>query len=51
MKSCSDRPHEAWAWLNEVYDHLCTREKLEEKLQDPGKSKAGISWLVDSGSE
>ena len=20
VKSCSDRPDEAWAWLNEVYD-------------------------------
>ena len=33
VKSCSDRPDEAWAWLNEVYDQSCTREKLEENLQ------------------
>ena len=37
VKSCSDRPGEAWAWLNEVYDQSCTREKLQQKLQDPGK--------------
>ena len=37
VKSCSDRPDEAWAWLNEVYDQSCTREQLEKKLQDPGK--------------
>ena len=33
----SDQPDKAWAWLNEVYDQSCTREKLEERLQDPGK--------------
>ena len=37
VKSCSDRPDEAWAWLNEVYDQSCTRDELEKKLQDPGK--------------
>ena len=37
VKSCSDRPDEAWLWLNEVYDQECTREQLEKKLQDPGK--------------
>ena len=37
VKSCPDRPDEAWAWLNEVYDQSCTREQLEQKLQDPGK--------------
>ena len=37
VKSCSDRPDEAWAWPNEVYNQACTREKLEQKLQDPGK--------------
>ena len=37
VKSCSDRPDEAWTWLNEVYDQSCTREELEKKLQDPGK--------------
>ena len=37
VKSCSDRPDEAWLWLNEVYDQACTREELEKKLQDPGK--------------
>ena len=37
VKSCSDRPDGAWAWLNEVYDQSCTREQLEKKLQDPGK--------------
>ena len=37
VKSCSDRPDEAWAWLNEVHNQACTREKLEQKLQDPGK--------------
>ena len=37
VKSCSDRPDEAWAWLNEVYDQSCTRKKLEERLHDPGK--------------
>ena len=37
VKSCSDRPDEAWAWLNDVYDQSCTRQELEDKLQDPGK--------------
>ena len=37
VKSCYDRPDEAWAWLKAVYDQSCTREKLEEKLQDPRK--------------
>ena len=37
VKSCSDRPDEAWLWLNEVYDQTCTRGELEKKLQDPGK--------------
>ena len=37
VKSCPDRPDEAWAWLNEVYDQDCTREELEKKLQEPGK--------------
>ena len=37
VKSCSDRPDEAWLWLNEVYDQECTREELEKRLQDPGK--------------
>ena len=34
VKSCSDRPDEAWAWLNEVYDQSCTRDELEKKLQE-----------------
>ena len=37
VKSCSDRPDEAWLWLNEVYDQERAREELEKKLQDPGK--------------
>ena len=37
VKSCSDRPDEAWAWLTDVYDQSCTRKELEDKLQDPGK--------------
>ena len=37
VKSCSDKPDEAWLWLNEVFDNKTPREKLEEKLQDPGK--------------
>ena len=37
VKSCSDKPDEAWIWLNEVFDNKTPREKLEEKLQDPGK--------------
>ena len=37
VKSCSDRPDEAWAWLNDAYDQSCTRKELEDKLQDPGK--------------
>ena len=37
VKSCSDRPDEAWAWLNEVYDQSISREALEKRLQDPGK--------------
>ena len=34
VKSCSDRPDEAWLWLNEVYDQECAREQLEKKLQE-----------------
>ena len=37
VKSCSDKPDEAWIWLNEVFDNKTPRDKLEEKLQDPGK--------------
>ena len=37
VKSCSDKPDEAWLWLNEVFDNKTPREKLEEKLQEPGK--------------
>jgi len=37
VKSCSDKPNEARIWLNEVFDNKTSREKLEEKLQDPGK--------------
>ena len=37
VKSCSDKPDEAWAWLNEVFDTKTERSKLEERLQDPGK--------------
>ena len=37
VKSGSDRPDEAWLWLNDVYDQSCAREELEKKLQDPGK--------------
>ena len=37
VKSCSDKPDEAWIWLNEVFDNKNSRNKLEEKLQDPGK--------------
>ena len=37
VKSCSDKPDEAWAWLNEVFDTKTERSKLEDRLQDPGK--------------
>eukprot|EP00435_Cladocopium_sp_Y103_P041062 s114_g11.t1 len=37
VKSCSDKPDEAWLWLNEVFDSKTPREQLEAKLQDPGK--------------
>ena len=37
VKSCSDKPDEAWIWLNEVFDNEAPRDQLEEKLQDPGK--------------
>ena len=37
VKSCSDKPDEAWAWLNKVFDTKTPREKLEERLQEPGK--------------
>ena len=37
VKSCSDKPDEAWIWLNEVFDNKTPRDKLEEKLQEPGK--------------
>ena len=38
VKSCSDKPDEAWIWLNEVFDNKTPRDKLEEKLQEPGNS-------------
>jgi hypothetical protein len=28
VKSCSDKPDEAWIWLNEVFDNKTPREKL-----------------------
>ena len=37
VKSCSDKPDEAWLWLNEVFDNKASREELEKKLQEPGK--------------
>lgn len=38
VKSCSDKPDEAWAWLNEVYDSKDdSRLALEQRLQNPGK--------------
>ena len=37
VKSCSDKPDEAWAWLNEVFDTKTPRVELEKKLQEPGK--------------
>ena len=37
VKSCSDKPDEAWIWLNEVFDNKTPRDQLEEKLQEPGK--------------
>jgi hypothetical protein len=37
VKSCSDKPDEAWIWLNEVFDNKTPRDKLEEKLLEPGK--------------
>ena len=37
VKSCSDKPDEAWLWLNEVFDNKTQRDELEKKLQDPGK--------------
>ena len=38
VKSCSDKPDEAWIWPNEVFDNKTPRDKLEEKLQEPGNS-------------
>ena len=32
VRSSSDRPDEAWAWLNEVYDQSVSREELEKRL-------------------
>ena len=37
VKSCSDKPDEAWTWLNEVFDTKTPRVDLEKKLQEPGK--------------
>ena len=37
VKSCSDKPDEAWSWLNEVFDTKTPRVELEKKLQEPGK--------------
>ena len=36
VKSCSDKPDEAWTWLNEVFDTKTPRVELEKKLQEPG---------------
>ena len=46
-KSCSDKPDEAWIWLNEVFDNKTPREKLEAKLQD-SKTQANSSLLTPS---
>ena len=37
VKSRSDKPDEAWTWLNEVFDTKTPRVELEKKLQEPGK--------------
>ena len=37
VKSCSDKPNEAWSWLNEVFDTKTPRVELEKRLQEPGK--------------
>ena len=37
VKACSDKPDEAWEWLNEVYDKRLDRKELEARLQNPGK--------------
>ena len=37
VKACSDKPDEAWEWLNEVYDNKLDPKALEAKLQNPGK--------------
>ena len=37
VKASSDKPDEAWEWLNEVYDKKLGRKELEAKLQNPGK--------------
>ena len=37
VKSCSDKPDEAWTWLNEAFDTKTPRVELEKKLQEPGK--------------
>ena len=37
VKSCSDKPDEAWSWLNEVFDTKAPRVELEKRLQEPEK--------------
>ena len=37
VKASSDKPDEAWEWVNEVYDKKLDRKELEAKLQNPGK--------------
>ena len=36
VKSCSDKPDEAWIWLNEVFDNKTPREQLEERCRNLG---------------
>ena len=38
VKLRSDKPGEAWIWLNEIFGNKIPREFLEEKVQDPGSA-------------
>eukprot|EP00435_Cladocopium_sp_Y103_P055854 s582_g18.t1 len=51
VKSCSDKPDEAWLWLNEVFDNKTPREQLEAKLQEPGDLATKIHNFKDEKSK
>ena len=48
VKACSDKPDEAWEWLNEVYDKKLDRKELEAKLQNPSSKFITLDTKLSS---